>query len=237
VLFEAIIARIFGSPLPLHAEPRQNKAMKTIVTSNLRPLLRAFYPFLIAVAALCAMPRNARGQLYVSPEFHPPGFVSEYDTKTGAAINPNFITGLNVPSGLAVKGNTLFVADFGNGTVGEYDAKTGAAINANFITGLTGPSGLALKGNKLFVANIVVATIGTSTVGEYDAETGVAINASFITGLSNPQELVLLGNTLFVADSGGGAVGTYDATTGAAINANFITGLNFPFGIAVKSAK
>jgi hypothetical protein len=36
--------------------------MKTTLTSNWRPLLRAFYPFLIAAAALLAMPRNARAQ-------------------------------------------------------------------------------------------------------------------------------------------------------------------------------
>ena len=91
--------------------------MRTSITSNLRPLLRAFFSFLIAGAFLCAGPRNAHGQLYVSPEFHPPGFVSEYDAKTGAAIDLNFITGFVVPSGLAVEGNTLFVADFSNGTV------------------------------------------------------------------------------------------------------------------------
>ena len=62
--------------------------------------------------------------------------VSEYDAKTGAVINPGFITGLFFPEGLAVKGNTLFVANAGNtlnnGTVGEYNATTGKAINANF---------------------------------------------------------------------------------------------------------
>jgi hypothetical protein len=38
----------------------------TTLTSNWRPLLRAFYPFLIAIAALWAMPKNARAQLYVT---------------------------------------------------------------------------------------------------------------------------------------------------------------------------
>jgi hypothetical protein len=50
--------------------------------------------------------------------------------------------GLVRPEGLAVLGNTLFVANNGNGTVGKYDAKTGAAINAAFITGLSSPEGL-----------------------------------------------------------------------------------------------
>ena len=124
--------------------------MKTTTTSNWRPLLRAFYPFLIAAAALWAMPRTARAQLYVTEV--PPGvvlgFVGKYDATTGAAISPSFITGLNQPFGLAVKSNTLFVANQSNGTIGEYDAKTGAAVNANFITGLSLPVGLAVKSAK-----------------------------------------------------------------------------------------
>ena len=127
----------------------------TTATSNWRPLLRAFlralYPFLIVIAALWAMPKNAHAQLYVT-EFPqgggPIGFVGKYDGTTGAAISPSFIIGLSFPRGLAVLGNTLFVSTEGNNTVGEYDAKTGAAINASFITGLVQPEGLAVKSAK-----------------------------------------------------------------------------------------
>ena len=53
----------------------------------------------------------------------------------------------------AVKGNTLFVVNFGfgvpgAGTVGEYDAKMGSTINGKFIKGLTFPSGVAIKAAK-----------------------------------------------------------------------------------------
>jgi len=75
--------------------------MKTSITSNFRPLLRAFYPFVIAIAVLWAMPRNAHAQLYVTQRGA--GIVGEYDATTGFAINANFITGLNGPIGLAVK--------------------------------------------------------------------------------------------------------------------------------------
>ncbi len=160
--------------------------MKTTLTSNWRPLLRAFYPFLIAAAALWAMPKNARAQLYVTelPQVGTIGVVGKYDATTGAAISPSFITGLNFPVGLAVKGNTLFVANADGNTVGKYDAKTGAAISPSFITGLNAPFGLAVLGNTLFVANF-----GSGTVGKYDATTGAAINANFITGLNVPVGL------------------------------------------------
>ena len=77
--------------------------MKTSITSNLRPLLRAFQAFLIAIAVLWAMPRNAQAQLYVTQSSSSVGIVSEYDATTGEAINPHFITGLNAPTGIAVK--------------------------------------------------------------------------------------------------------------------------------------
>ena len=95
------------------------------------------------------MPKNACAQLYVtSRPGSGAGVVSEYDASTGKVINANFITGLDGPDGLAVLGNTLFVANQGIGTVGKYDAKTGAAISPNFITGLTFPTGLAVTSAK-----------------------------------------------------------------------------------------
>ena len=110
--------------------------------------------------------------------------MSEYNATTGAAINANFITGLNTPQGLAVNDNSLFVAEFFGARVGKYDATTGVAINANFITGLGGPGGLALLGNTLFVADFV-----NGTVGEYDATTGSAIN--FVAGLTLPYGIAV----------------------------------------------
>jgi DNA-binding beta-propeller fold protein YncE len=117
--------------------------MKTSIPSNWRPLSRALYTFLIAIAALWGMPRNACAQLYVSQAEI--GVVSEYDATTGAVINANFITGVGSPFGLALLGNTLFVANADTGTVGKYDAITGATINANFITGWNDPLAIAVK--------------------------------------------------------------------------------------------
>jgi DNA-binding beta-propeller fold protein YncE len=209
--------------------------MKTTLTSNWRPLLRAFYPFLIAIAALWAMPRTARAQLYVT-QGSTGGIVSKYNATTGALIKAHFITRLNGPTGLAVSGTDLFVAIETGNKVGKYNATTGAAINANFITGLHAPFfGLVLNtsGRRLFVTN---TTILTNTVGAYNATTGAPINASLITGLNRPVGLALLGNNLFVVkqETNNGTVGKYNATTGAAINANFITGLITPVGLAVK---
>jgi hypothetical protein len=212
--------------------------MKTTLTSNWRPLLRAFYPFLIAIAALWAMPRTAGAQLYVT-QGGTGGFVSKYNTTTGALIKAHFITQLNGPTGLAVSGTDLFVAIETANKVGKYNATTGAVINANFITGLHAPFfGLVLNtsARRLFVTN---TTIVTNTVGEYNATTGAPINASLITGLIEPQGLAFMGPTplssvpfLFVANFGNNTVGKYDAKTGTVINASFIT-VPSPTGLAL----
>ena len=141
-------------------------AMKTSIASKVRPLLRAFYAFLIAGAAFWAMPRNADAQLYVTQGPSGRGFVSKYDATTGQLIDAKFIRDLRTPFGLEVKGNRLFVVDQVH-FVGEYDATTGAAI-ASFVKGLGNPFASALLRDKLFVSNLGDGTGGM--VLEYNPE-------------------------------------------------------------------
>jgi sugar lactone lactonase YvrE len=213
----------------------QNKTMKAISTSNSRPLHRALYTLLLGIAALWAMPRNAHAQLLYVAEAPGGslGTIGTYDAGTGAAINATLITsatGLSGPVGLALSGNTLFVANINNNTIGKYDATTGAAINVPFITGVNSPLGLALSGNDLFVGSV-------GMVGKFDASTGVAINANFITGLQPLYgfiSLALSGNTLFVEDYDSTTIGKFDATTGAAISVPFVTVPVLDQGLAVS---
>ena len=111
--------------------------------------------------------------------------VDAYDIIT-EAFKPGFITGLKGPRGLAVFGETLFVADFLAGEVGAYNATTGAAINPSFITSLEAPLGLAVLDNTLFVTNH-----DSGTVGAYDATTGAAINVNLIKGLQNVNAIAV----------------------------------------------
>jgi PKD domain len=211
------------------------QTVKKIITSNWRPVRRSLCTLFLCIVALWSSPRSAHAQLYVNQQAPPTSQaqsgVSEYNTTTGAAINANFITGLNEPVAIAVSGNDLFVANIIGGTAGvvsEYNAVTGTPINASFVAGLADPSGLALSGNNLFVGS------SSGTIGVYDATTGAAINASFITGLSQPIGLAVSDNTIFVANFGNQTIGKYNAMTGVAINASFITGLNSPIALAVS---
>src|SRR6516162_6835418 len=106
----------------------------------MKTAIRTFWKSLLVVFLGTLLVGQARGQIYVSSRVNT---VGKYDANTGAAINPGLITmGLNVPIGLAIFGNTLYVTSEFAGTIGTYDASTGAALNANFITGLINPDGV-----------------------------------------------------------------------------------------------
>ena len=210
--------------------------------------MRTFCAFLIAIAVLWVMPRNARAQLYVTqlPSFPHlvPGIVSEYDATTGDVIRRDFITGLGDARALVVKGNILFVANtaaLNSGLVGKYDATTGGAINPGFVTGLKVSSGLAVEAITLLVADVF-----KDTVSEYAVSTGALINANFIENLHSPVALALFDEKsafhgrrkiLFVANSNTETIGKYNATTGETINASFITGLKRPIALALSGKK
>ena len=161
--------------------------------------------------------------------------IGEYNSTNGAAISVPLVNdpGVSGPYGIAISGNTLFVANMGYHTIGEYNATTGAAINASFITGLSSPSSIALSGNILFVANMA-----NSTIGEYEASTGDPINASFITGVSSPMDILISGNNLFVANATNNSIGEYtlsaDGLSVTSSNSSFVTGLKGPHGLAVS---
>ena len=94
-----------------------------------------------ATASLWVMRGKACGQFFVTTAS---GNVSEYTT-SGATLNTSLVTGLSSPSGIAVYGSNLFVADRGNdikpgtGTIGEYTT-SGATVNASLVTGLSFPT-------------------------------------------------------------------------------------------------
>ena len=78
-----------------------------------------------------------------------PGLVGEYDATTGLAINANFLTGLNNPTGLGIMGSQLLVVSNGAGSIGAYGipALPGGgptSTNPNFITGLNSPAAFAV---------------------------------------------------------------------------------------------
>src|SRR5215475_262196 len=154
----------------------------------------------------------------------PPNTIGEYTT-SGATVNPALISGLSLPTGIAVSGSDLFVVNRGPDTIGEYTT-SGATVNPALISGLSGPWGIAVSGSDLFVVNR-----GAGTIGEYTTSGGT-VNPALISGLNAPRSIAVSGSDLFVTNTGAGTIGEY-TTSGATVNPALISGLTDPFGIAI----
>ena len=76
--------------------------------------------------------------------FNITGWIGQYTT-SGATVNPALVMGmgLSYPTGIAVSGGNLFVANENFGTVSEYTT-SGAVVNTALISGLHSPVGLAV---------------------------------------------------------------------------------------------
>ena len=165
---------------------------------------------------------SAPGQIYVANSAN--GTIGEY-TLSGQTINVSFITGLSSPTGMAVSGGYLYVAQE-NGNIRKYTT-SGTLVNAALVTGLYLPWGIAISGNDLFVAN---GGGESSTIGEYTTS-GAAVNASLVSGLGNPTGLATDGNYLYVTCWHTGNVGIY-TTSGTAINTFGAPG-DYPGGVVL----
>jgi 6-phosphogluconolactonase (cycloisomerase 2 family) len=202
--------------------------------------LRRAAASLFALAALVVTAGTAKAQLFVVHlnGYGPDGIVSQYNANDGNPQNPNLITtGLNQPIGIAVMGNSLYVANKGNGTIGAYllTGHTASPINPAFVSGVGKPAGLAAANNTLYVADFNSGIVSAYTVDETN---GVPVSNWGPLKLTRPTGLTVQGHILYVASDGGGpglgTVGTYSADNGAAMNPSFVSGLNGPTGLAIQ---
>ena len=103
---------------------------------------------LIVALVLALSPATARGDtIYVANLDY--GTISEYTT-SGVTVNSSLVSGLTEPTGIAVSGSNLFVANQPdshggtiNDTIGEYTT-SGAVVNASLVSGVDGPVGIAV---------------------------------------------------------------------------------------------
>ena len=189
---------------------------------------------ILGVVLFCASLGMAQAQVYVSNLDE--GTVSEYDATTGALLNPNLISGLQKPRGVAWADGYLYVTQEGDdpaaGSVGKYDAATGTPINAALVPNLVWPQSVAVSGSSLYIGSL--HGDGTAVVGKYDTSTGAAINANLVQRLqSNPWEAVA-DNNLFIISGAMGTFGQYDATTGVPINSSLLPYVMGASGLAVS---
>ena len=98
-------------------------------------------------------------------------------------MNSSLISGLNDPTGIAVSGSDIFVANLGASSLGEYTT-SGTTVNASLISMAT-PWGIAVSGSDLFVVDR-----NDGTIGEYTTA-WATVNASLVSGLNTPHGIAV----------------------------------------------
>jgi DNA-binding beta-propeller fold protein YncE len=219
-------------------DPRKNQTMKSSITSNLRPLLRAVYAFIFAIAALWVVPRNAQAQLLVTQmPLYPDstaGIVNIFSPDTGVE-SFDFISGLSQPVALALSGDghTLFVSNADGGFVGKYDLTTGQAINRTLITGVDGLWGLAVDRDILVLVSHA-GVPGKGVINVYTVSGGKA--GDLITGLDGALDLASNSeHELFVSLAFSGSVDCLQPLRAPPLIKYAISGLLFPQGVAADT--
>jgi streptogramin lyase len=163
-------------------------------------------------------------------------FVTSNGNNTVEEISGNTVTtfiadDLNSPTGIAIEGGNVFVANNGNngaGYIAEFSLATGA-FEEDYSTGEDGPRGIAFdSAGNLYVSNQTTGTIVEIPVGSPADTVGTVI----ASGLNFPNALAFDDGTLYATEGAGNSV---DTITGGVVT-QIVTGLNSPNGIAFNSA-
>jgi hypothetical protein len=99
---------------------------------------------------------------------------------------------LDGPSGIAISGGDLFIANQGYGVKPGFIAEYGldvSTVNASLVSGLDTPYGVAISGNDMFVVNEGFSS-AIGTVGEYTTS-GQTVNADLISGFGEPTGIAI----------------------------------------------
>lgn len=165
------------------------------------------------------------------------------------------------PNGVAVSGNTLFVADFGNSTIRAMDltskavttlagtaGATGTAGGIGALARFNGPHFLTVDGTgtnlyvsdynnnsirKVVIASGLVTTLAGSAAGTAGAADGAGAAASF----NGPSGIAITpdGTTLYVADSQNSSIRKIVIASGAVTTLATSATLGNPSGMVIDS--
>lgn len=187
---------------------------------------------------------DTTGKVYVTNQGGSGGYLTAYAPGSNGDRSPvqTIYDGsslLFVPSGVAVHGSLLYVADQGDQTINEYSVSANGIVNpVNVISGLGSPIGIAVDSlGRIYV------TDGNSVIVYAANATGNATPLRRITGsatrLNGPAGLTVMGGLIFVANGGSNAITVYSASGNGDIKPLRIvsgpnTGLNDPVSAGVR---
>jgi hypothetical protein len=165
-------------------------------------------------------------------------------SSAGTVLNANFITGLDLPTAIAVSyTDTIFVSHARDNTVnpqnnGSIGAYTTSGGSASFTTAnLRNPVSVAVDNSGGLYGSVDMAIAAPNyKISKFSAVDGSTTTSNLISPLTNPVGLTVSGSHLFITDSALDDVLKY-TTSGTLVSSDLITsGLSDPHGIAVTTA-
>jgi sugar lactone lactonase YvrE len=134
------------------------------------------------------------------------------------------------PTGVAIFGNDLYVANNGSGVIAEFNLTTKSFVG-DYVTGLFNPRGVVFdSAGNLYVANQSSGNIIEVPAGSPLGSTG----SVFASGLSFPNGLAIADGSLYAANGATNTIDQISLATGVVTTPTFITGLSNPNGVATK---
>jgi sugar lactone lactonase YvrE len=191
---------------------------------------------LIAVSGMTTLfsaGKAAADFLYVSDPTTDQLTVINTTSGTSQVLNSNL---LSTPTGVAVSGGNVYIADSGNGDVTEYNTSTGNFTQFYNGGGLSTPQGMTFDSS----GNLFVTNYANGTISEFASGTNVL--TQYASGLTNPYDVVSAGSVLYATQNGSNEIAQIfpNGSTGIVIT-NFYPGagsnpgLDEPTGITLDT--
>lgn len=138
-------------------------------------------------------------------------------------------TGLNDPAGLAISGNTLYIAEaFGANKISKIDISSASPTKTDVVTGLSDPDGLAISGNTLYIAEYE-----GDKISKIDISSATPSVETVITGVLEPTGIVIDGDYLYIAEYKGNKISKLNLTT--LVKTDFLTNIIGPNGLVINN--
>jgi DNA-binding beta-propeller fold protein YncE len=124
------------------------------------------------------------------------------------------VSGLDIPVGLAVHGNDLYVAEPEGDEILKVDLTASTPVAMDFITeGLVFPSALIVHENNLYISEYNEVVSGSSRILKVDLTAATPEATEVVGGLTELELMAIYGNDLYVSENASDNIIKIDLTS------------------------
>lgn len=146
---------------------------------------------------------------------------------TTAQVIDVVTSGLSEPAGLAIMGNSLYIAQAGSNKISMIDISSSSPTITDLVTGVTEPDGLVLNGNILYIAEY-----GADKISKVDLTAATPILTTVITNVLEPTGIAINGEYLYIAEYNAGKISKLNLTT--LLKTDYINNIVGPTGLSIN---